>query len=102
MFPQATILGPLFWIIMGLLYALLLLSSKYWFEDLDIKMNWWKWTALATWFILLSLTIAGGFTLLGEDEPRAAKYFLGVFGIISIISGVGLWRLLLYGKEKQN
>lgn len=98
MFPHNTILGPLFWIIMGLLYALLIAGAKIWFKDLGFKMNWWKWLLTSFWFVLLSLTIAGSFTLMGEDEFRAGYYFLGVFGMISLILGVGLWRLLSYKK----
>ncbi len=98
MFPHATILGPLFWIVMGLLYALLILGARIWFKDLGYQMNWWKWFITACWFIFLSVTIAGGFTLFGENEMKAGYYFLGLFGMISVISGVGVWRLLSYKK----
>ena len=98
MFPQDTILGPLFWIVLGLIYALVIAGASIWFKDLGFKMNWWKWLVAGTWFALLSLTIGAGFTLIGEDEFKAGYYFLGVFGMICLISGVGVWRLLSHKK----
>ena len=94
MFPHSTMFEPLFWIIMGFLYTIFMISIKYWAEDLNFNMNWWKWTMLSVWFILLNITIAGAFTLIGENETRAGLYFLGVFGTTLVILGVGLWRLL--------
>lgn len=94
MFPHSTMLGPLFWIIMGFLYTIFMISIKYWAEDLKFNLNWWKWTILSVWFILLNIVIAGAFTLIGENEARAGLYFLGVFGTTIIVLSVGLWRLL--------
>ena len=94
MFTYSTILRPLFWIVMGLIYALIIVGAKVWAQDLGLEMNWWKWLLAAIWYCLLSFSFAGGFTLLGEKEPRAGYYFLGFFLIVTIISGVGLWHLL--------
>lgn len=94
MFTNSTILEPLFWIIMGFLYTVFAISIVYWAKDLKLKMNWWKWLLLIIWFILVNVTIAGGFTLIGENEMRAGLYFLGVFGTFMIVSGIGLWQVL--------
>jgi len=94
MFPYSTMLEPLFWIIMGFLYTIFIISIKYCAEDLKFKLKWWKWTLFSLWFIALNVIIAGGFTLIGENETRAGLYFLGVFGTIIIILGAGLWKLL--------
>ena len=99
MFPHSTILGPLFWIVMGLLYALIIVSARVWAQDLGLQMNWWKWLLVAGWFCMLNFSIGGGFTLIGEGEQRAGLYFLGLFVTISIIAGAGLWRLLWAGRE---
>jgi len=99
MFPHSTILGPLFWIVMGLLYALIFAGARIWFQDLGLKMNWWKWVLVAGWFCMLNFSIGGGFTLIGEGEQRAGLYFLGLFGTISVIAGAGLWRLLWTRRE---
>jgi hypothetical protein len=98
MFTNSTIAEPLFWIIMGILYTLLALSARYWAKDLKLNMNPWKWVLAAVWFILLNVVIAGGFTLMGENEPRAGRYFLIVFGTLCLVLGVGLWQLV---KPKQ-
>ena len=100
MFPHSTILGPLFWIVLGLLYAFIIYSARIWAKDLKLNMNWWKWSLVAFWFILLNLSIAGGFTLIGENERHAGLYFMGFFGIISLILGVVVWRILMMKREK--
>jgi len=87
-------LEPFFWIIMGLLYALIGYSASMWASDFGLKMNWWKWVLTIIWFGFLSLIVAGGFTLIGENEPEAGIYFLGSGIVLSVILGVILWRVL--------
>lgn len=94
MFTNSTILEPLFWIIMGVLYTIFAISIIFYAKDLKLRMNKWKWILIVIWFVLLNIIIAGGFTLIGENESRAGLYFLGVFGIIIIVFGVGLWQLI--------
>jgi len=85
---------PIFWIILGLLYALTIAGMPIWAEDLGIQMAWWKWILAALWYVLLSFTFAGSFTLLGEKEPQAWYKFLGANLIITIIVGVIFWFLI--------
>lgn len=99
MFPYSTMLEPLFWIIMGFLYTLFVFGLRYWAQDLKIKMDWWKWLLFTIWFIGLNIVIAGGFTLIGENETRAGLYFLGVFGVLFIILGAGVWKILKLNNE---
>ena len=95
MFPNSTLLNPLFWIGMGMVFSLVMMSAKIWAEDFGIDMSWWKWIIVAGWGSALLITIAGGFTLLGENEIKAGFYFLGFFGVITIVAGVGIWRFIL-------
>ena len=94
MILYSTIARPFFWIVMGLLYALMIAGAPVWAEDVGLQMTWWKWLLAAIWFGLLSMGIAAGFTLLGEKEPRAGHYITGLSVIIMIILGIGLWLLL--------
>ena len=100
MFPHSTILNPIFWISMGLLYALIFASARIWAKDLGLNMNFWKWFHLSIWFLFITLSVAASFTLYGEDEHRAGNYLLGIFGTVGIIWGVGLWRILQKGRNK--
>ncbi|MCF8222695.1 MAG: hypothetical protein K9J25_06065 [Bacteroidales bacterium] len=103
MFSNSNILGPLFWIIMGVLYMVFITGLVVWLKDLNIKMNWWKWSLVLLWFILLSIIIAGGFTLIGENEMRAGLLFIAVPGAVMIVAGVALSRFLFRNRhEKQN
>ena len=94
MLLYSTIARPLFWILMGLIYALMIAGAPVWARDLGLQMTWWKWLLAALWYGLLSLGIAASFTLMGEKEPRAGQYALALTLAIMIILGVGLWSLM--------
>jgi Zn-dependent protease with chaperone function len=95
MFPKSLMMGPLFWIILGLIYAVMLHSYYHWTRNQNIKMNWWKWLLSVSFYILLSLSIATGFTLFGEGEIRPGTASIVVFGVLSILFGVLLFRFVL-------
>lgn len=95
MFNNSNILEPLFWIVMGVLYTVFIVGMAAWFRDMNIKMNWWKWGLVLVWFILLSIIVAGGFTLIGENEMRAGLFFMAVPGVVMIVAGLALGRFLL-------
>ena len=94
MILYSTFAKPLFWIVMGLLYALMIAGAPVWAEDIGIPMNWWKWLLAAIWYCLLSVGIAAGFTLMGEKEPRAGYTIAVLSVVVMIILGIGLWLLL--------
>jgi hypothetical protein len=94
MFSYSTLLRPLFWIGMGLLYALIAASAKLWVQDLNLSMTWWKWTLAALWYALLSFSFAGAFTLIGENERQAGYRFLVFHLGLTLIAGVGLCYLI--------
>lgn len=89
----------LFWFIQGIFVCLIVVGFKVWMEDRGIPMPFWKWVLLGIWVFLFGFTIAFVGTNLGEKEPQAALLGGIVFGLIAIITGVGLWRLLLIGKK---
>ena len=45
----------------------------------------------AIWYVLLSFSLAGGFTLLGEKEPGAWYKFIGFQLLVTVIFGAVLW-----------
>ena len=70
-------------------------------EDRGIPMPLWKWVLFVLWILLLGFTIAFIGTNIGEDEITAAKLGGLVFGLLSVVTGVGLWRLLKYKTHKK-
>ena len=94
MLLYSTIVRPIFWIVLGLIYALMIAGAPLWAEDLGLKMTWWKWLFAAIWYGLMSIGVAAGFTLMGEKEPRAGYYFVGLSLVVMIILGLGLWILM--------
>ncbi|MGF1722990.1 hypothetical protein L4D20_23560 [Vibrio kyushuensis] len=100
MFPQSTILDPIFWMVLGALQVLVIAGANRWFNELQLGMNWWRWTLVGVWWASMMLTIAGAFTLLGENEGMAGWYVLGFFGTLLIIAGVVLARVIIMLKPK--
>ena len=94
MLLYSTVLKSFFWIAMGMIYIMVIVGAPVWAKDLGWMMNWWKWLLVAAWYCLLSIGIAGGFTLIGEKEGRAGYYFLGFSLVIMVILGFGLLLLL--------
>jgi hypothetical protein len=89
----------LYWFIEGVIFCLAVVGFKIWMEDRGIPMPIWKWGLLGIWVLLFAFSIAFVGTNLGEKEPTAALLGGIIFGLITIITGVGLWRLLLIGKK---
>lgn len=91
--------GGFFWFLMGLLFVLVAAGVKAWTDSLGIKMSWWKWLLALLWYGLLNFAVALPMTFVGENETGAAlKAFLFLI-VITVILGVGLWRLLLSGRR---
>jgi len=91
----------LFWFIEGIFTCLAVIGLKIWMEDKGIPMPFWKWLLLGLWVLFFGFTIAFVTTSLGENEPTAAKIGGIAFGLISLVTGFGLWRLLLLKRKKQ-
>jgi hypothetical protein len=79
---------------MGLIYALIIAGAPIWAQDLGLQMSWWKWILSALWYVFLSFSLAGGFTLLGEKEPGAWYKFMGFHLLLVVISGVVIGLLI--------
>ena len=83
-----------FWFIEGILFSLSLVALKYWAEDRHLNMPWWKWLLLLIWIFYCGFVIAFIGTNIGESELTAALRGGILFGLIAIISAVGLIRII--------
>ena len=83
-----------FWFIEGIFACLVVIGLKITMEDRGIPMPLWKWALFVLWILVLGFTIAFVGTNIGEKEMTAAKLGGLVFGLLSVVTGVGLWRLL--------
>jgi hypothetical protein len=92
----------LFWFIEGILATIFVLGFRVWMEDRGVRMNWWKWGLLGIWVLFAGFTIAFVGTSLGENETTAAFRGGVIFGVISIVSGVGLWRVIHRGRAARS
>lgn len=89
-----------FWFIEGILAVVVFLAFRAWMEDRGVPMTWWKWVLFGLWVVLAGVTIAFVGTSIGENETVAAFRGGILFGVITIVSAVGLWRLLHTGRVK--
>ena len=89
----------LFWFLEGLLAFLTVLGLKTWAEDHGVPMPVWKWILFGLWVLFAGFTIAFVGTSLGEKEFTAAKLGGILFGLTGIISGIALWRTLLWRRK---
>jgi len=89
----------LFWFLEGILLCLFVIGFKIWMEDRQIPMRWWKWLLLLAWIVWFGFTIAFVGTSLGENELDAAGKGGILFGLIAVVTGVGLWRVLRVGSK---
>jgi len=89
----------LFWFLEGIFACLTMIGLKIWMEDCRIPMPFWKWLLFVIWVFFFGFTIAFVGTNLGEKEQNAALLGGTIFGLISIITAVGLWRILKIGKK---
>lgn len=92
----------LFWFIEGILTTICVLGFKAWMEDRGVRMNWWKWVFLVIWVLFAGFSIAFVGTSIGENEITAAFRGGIIFGVITIGSGVGLWRFLHIGHSAKS
>jgi hypothetical protein len=83
-----------FWFLEGIFVCLAVMGFRAWMEDRGVPMPVWKWILLGIWVLLLGFTIAFIGTNLGEKEVNAALKGGIIFGLVTIITGVGLWRLI--------
>ena len=93
-----------FWFAEGILVCIVALGIRAWALDRSIPMPWWKWVAVSVWALFTGFAIAFVGTSLGEGEPTAAVQGGIMFGIVAVLSGVGVWRLWMIGAvpgEKQ-
>ena len=89
----------LYWFLEGVIFCLAVIGFKIWMEDRGVPMPFWKWIFLGIWVLLFGFSIAFVGTNLGEGESNAALLGGIVFGLITIISGVGFWRILQIGRR---
>ena len=90
----------LFSFAVGALSGLVIAGAVAWAKDLGLKMTWWKWLLVILWYILFNFFVFMDFTLIGEGETGAGLKLLLFQGLIMIILGVGLVRLIWAGRKK--
>jgi hypothetical protein len=86
-----------FWFGEGILFVVVILAVRAWAEGRGLSVPVWKWVLFFLWLFLAGFTIAFVGTSFGEGEPVAAARGGLLFGLMTMIAGVGLWRVLLAG-----
>ncbi len=84
----------IFAFIVGLLSGAVVMGAFAWAKSLGLSMNWWKWLLSALWYGLLLFFLFAAFTFMGEGEVAAGWKVLGFSGVLLVILGVGLSRIV--------
>ena len=87
--------SALFWFLMGVLFILIAAGLNAFAKGRGWVMTWWKWVLSIIWYTIFTLTFYAAGILIGENEGSAAWKILLLGLFISLILGVGLWRLLM-------
>lgn len=87
----------LFWFVEGILFMVVLLAVRAWAQDRGVPMPVWKWVLFLLWIAVAGFTVAFIGTSFGEGEPVAGTRGGLLFALITIIAGVGVWRVLRKG-----
>ena len=91
----------LFWFVEGILFCVMVLALRSWARERGIPFRWWKWLSFGSWVLLTGFTLAFVGTSLGEGEPTAAIRGGLLFGLVSVIAGVAVWRIWMIGAKAQ-
>jgi uncharacterized membrane protein len=83
-----------FWFLEGVLACVLFFSLRKWLKEHAVNMTIVKWILLWAWIVLVGFTFAYVGVCMGEGEATAAGKGGVLFGLISILSGAVLWRIL--------
>ncbi len=86
-----------FWFVEGILFVVMIMGVREWARGKGLPMTAWKWALFLAWVLFAGFTIAFVGTSFGEGEPTAAIQGGLLFGLIAVIGGVGVWRVLLTG-----
>ena len=87
----------LFWFVEGVLFVIAVLGFRAWALDRGVRLTPTRWILVLLWAGLAGFSISFVGTSLGEGEPTAAARGGLLFGLVTIVSGVGLWRFLISG-----
>jgi hypothetical protein len=83
-----------FWFVEGILFVFVIMGVNAATTERGVPLSFGKWVLFLVWLLLAGFTIAFVGTSFGEGEAVAAQRGGLLFGLITIISGVGMWRLL--------
>lgn len=86
-----------FWFVEGILFVFVILGLAAWARERGVRMSAVKWILFVLWIGLAGFAIAFVGTSFGEGESVAAIRGGLLFGLISVIAGVGVWRVIIRG-----
>lgn len=99
MFPNATMLHSLFWMIFGALQILVILGIIAWAKHFGTRLKYWQTAIIYGLFATICLTIGGGFTLAGEYESQAGWYFIGFLGVPQLLALIIAVKFFMFPKK---
>ena len=84
----------IFWFLMGILFILVAAGFRAFAKDRGWVISWWKALLGILWYAIFTLSFYAWGTLIGENEGSAGFKILILGLFVSLVLGVGLWRLM--------
>ena len=82
------------WFSEGIFFVLVIMAVRAMLQDRGLRPPFWKWALFVFWIFLGGFTMAFVGTSFGEGEAVAAVKGGLLFGLITVIAGAGVWRIL--------
>lgn len=82
------------WFSTGIILVVVLAAIRAWRRDAGAPLRWWHWVLILAWLLFFGVSCAFIGTSLGEGEITAATRGGIIMGLLVLISGVAIWRLL--------
>jgi len=92
----------MFYYFLGILSAVLVCLVLGQMKRRRIKIRWWGWLLSSLWLVYTLFVIAMTFTLIQESAGRAALVSFVIFGFLSAVTAVLLFRFAFRTAEVQN
>jgi hypothetical protein len=88
-----------FWILMGVILVLIGFAFKEFADERGWIITWWKALLGLLWYGMFCMSFYTYGTLVGENEASAGLRLGALLLFISIVLGIGLWRLMAYAPK---
>lgn len=87
--------GGFFWFLMGVIFVIVAAAFRALAKDRGWVITWWKAALGVFVYFIFTMSFYAWGTLIGENEGVAGFKLLILGLLISLLLGLGLWKLMI-------